>query len=176
MSMFLYFLHRIRECVFLFTDLSHEKYYIFAYLTHKERIARIQESLLLKHVDDIDSESLYIGEREVIYATTESISIHAATSLSSTEDYSYTSISIAIWDRIRYERIGKKRLLPMKNLFYLSFRETIFLCDHYKSDNHIYSHYPRNLSVSPGNVTIRAFPPPVLWCLLFPRTFLKRFG
>jgi hypothetical protein len=109
------------ECTFLLLDLTHEKWYIFLYLTHKGRIFRVKESLLFKHIDDIDREAYKVRSGEIIDMTTELVPIHASSSLSTTQDHRYTSMSYIICYHIRYDSIGKKRLLFFKNLFYFVF-------------------------------------------------------
>lgn len=105
----------------LLFDLLHEERDIFLYFCHKRGILGVEERLFLKHIDDIDSETADKGAREVIDTSSKSIPIHTSSSLRATEDRRYTRITQTIRDDIRYDAICKKRLLFLKNLFYLIF-------------------------------------------------------
>jgi hypothetical protein len=77
----------------LLLDLTHEKWYISFDLGHQSRIFRIEESFLLKHIDDVDREAYEMYSREVVDMTAESISIYTSLRLRATQDRRYTSIS-----------------------------------------------------------------------------------
>lgn len=70
--------------------------------------------------------------------------------------------------------IYEKKGFPFDKTFLISRSPSLYFLAIMGAVEKNYS--PRKRVVIPGKVTMRAFPPAILWCLLFPRVFLNRFG